>query len=124
MTPKAFKNGPSPPRKERKESTVQRATRPDERRLAERWPSDAKVEILSPQQHQAIALDVSAFGLRLAVEGWLSTGSVCDLRITTHSGRVISKRARVVWARRSSTEGCIAGLRIVSMRGSSLPPRP
>ena len=124
MDPKASKNGSSRPPSERKESSVRRMTRPDERRLAERWPSDAKVEILTPDPQEAIALDVSAFGLRVAVPGWLSTGLICDLRITTHSGRVISKRARVVWARRASNESCIAGLRIVSMRGSSLPPRP
>ena len=36
---------------------------PDNRRHTERWPSDARVEILSPIQQGAVALDVSAAGV-------------------------------------------------------------
>ena len=108
---------PPPPRRD---SEVRPAVPPDERRHAVRWASDAKVEILSPIQTEAAALDVSTTGLQLVLDGWLSTGQVCDLRIKTHSGRVIFKRARVIWARRVGEE-CVAGLHIV---GSIAPPPP
>jgi hypothetical protein len=76
------------------------------------------VEILSPIQAEAAALDVSATGIQLVLDGWLSTGTLCSLRITTHAGREIFKRARVIWARRVGDE-CVAGLQIV---GSIAPP--
>ena len=90
----------------------------DERRHAARWASDASVEILSPIQARAQALDVSATGIQLSLAGWLSTGTLCDLRIRTHTGREIFKRARVIWARRVGDE-CVAGLHVV---GSIVPP--
>jgi hypothetical protein len=76
------------------------------------------VEVLAPIVARAEALDVSATGIQLALDGWLSTGTLCDLRITTHSGREIFKRARVIWARRVG-ERCVAGLHVV---GSIVPP--
>ena len=109
-------SGPAPPR--RKTSEVRPAVHPDERRHATRWASDAKIEILAPIQVHATALDVSANGIQLSLDGWLSTGSLCDLRITTHTGRLIFKRARVMWARRVD-EQCVAGLHLV---GSIAPP--
>lgn len=102
----------------RKHSEVRPAVPPDERRHAERWASDAQVEILSPIHVEASALDVSATGIQLSLDGWLSTGTLCDLRITTHTGRVLFKRARVIWARRVGEE-CVAGLNVV---GSIAPP--
>ena len=74
--------------------------------------------LLSPVQARAVALDVSASGIQLVLDGWLSTGTLCDLRITTHTGREIYKRARVIWARRVGEE-CVAGLHVV---GSLVPP--
>ena len=90
----------------------------DERRHAARWASDAQVEILSPVNVRAEATDVSATGLQVVLDGWLSTGTLCDLRITTHTGRQIFKRARVIWARRVGDE-CVAGLHVV---GAIVPP--
>ena len=90
----------------------------DERRNAARWESDARIEILAPIQAAAVALDVSAHGIQVSLDGWLSTGTLCDLRITTHTGRVIFKRTRVIWARRVG-EQCVAGLHVV---GSIVPP--
>ena len=66
----------------------------------------------------ATALDVSATGIQVALDGWLSTGALCDVRITTHTGRVIFKRTRVIWARKVGEE-CVAGLQVV---GSIVPP--
>ena len=77
----------------RKHSEVRPAVEPDDRRHAMRWASDAQIEILSPIQAVANALDVSATGIQLSLDGWLSTGTLCDLRITTHTGRAIFKRA-------------------------------
>jgi hypothetical protein len=102
----------------RNHSDIRPAALSDERRHAERWASDAEVEILSPIHTKASALDVSATGIQLSLDGWLSTGTLCDLRITTHTGRVLFKRARVIWARRVGEE-CVAGLNVV---GSIAPP--
>lgn len=119
MTSKLSKQGldQAPPRKH---SEVRPAVRPDERRHAVRWPSDARIEILTPIQAEASVLDVSANGLQIVLDGWLSTGTLCDLRIKTHSGHEIFKRARVIWARRVKEE-CVAGLHLV---GSIVPPSP
>ena len=104
----------------RDELLARPAVRDDERRHARRWASDARIAILSPMEAEAVALDVSATGIQLALDGWLSTGTLCDLRITTHTGREIFKRARVIWARRVGDE-CVAGLQVV---GSIVPPAP
>lgn len=108
----------SSPRPPRKHSEVRPAVQADERRHSARWTSDASIEILTPVQARAAALDVSATGIQLSLDGWLSTGTLCDLRITTHTGREIFKRARVIWARRVGDE-CVAGLQVV---GSIVPP--
>ncbi len=101
----------------RKQSEVRPAVAP-ERRRGDRWASDARVEILSPALHDGVAIDVSSSGLQVSFPGWLSTGTLCDLRITTHSGREIYKRAKVVWARRVG-DHCVAGLQVL---GSIQPP--
>jgi phenylpropionate dioxygenase-like ring-hydroxylating dioxygenase large terminal subunit len=92
----------------------------DERRRADRWSSDAEIEILSPVQQIASAVDVSRTGMQISLDEWLSAGTVCDLRITTHTGRTILKRARVVWTRREG-ERCVSGLEVV---GSIAPHTP
>jgi hypothetical protein len=113
--PKQGSNRPPPVRKQ---SEVRPATLPDDRRGAVRWTSDAEVEILAPVSVTASAVDVSATGIQLSLGEWISTGTLCDLRITTHTGRQILKRARVVWVRRVG-DGCLAGLQVV---GSIAPP--
>jgi hypothetical protein len=117
MSSKLPKPSSTPPLP-RKHSEVRPAIQADERRNAARWASDARIEILSPIEARAAALDVSATGIQLSLDGWLSTGTLCDLRITTHTGRQIFKRARVIWARRVD-EACVAGLQVV---GSIVPP--
>ena len=118
MSSKLPTKGSNPPPPRRKHSEVRPAAQSTERRHAERWASDAKIQILAPIEAHATALDVSAAGIQVALDRWLSTGALCDLRITTHTGRVIFKRARVVWARRVGEE-CVAGLHVV---GSIVPP--
>jgi len=95
-----------------KDSEVRPAAGEEERRRADRWHSDAEVEILSPIQQIASALDVSKTGIQLSLDHWLSAGTVCDLRITTHAGRTMHKRVRVIWTRREG-ERCVSGLEIV-----------
>ena len=118
MVSKLPKPGSQPP-PPRKHSEVRPSLRDQaDRRSADRWASDAHVEILSPLEVEATALDVSSTGMQIVLDGWLSTGSLVDLRITTRSGRTILKRARVIWARRVGDE-CVAGLHLV---GSIAPP--
>ncbi|MGB5194117.1 MAG: PilZ domain-containing protein [Polyangiales bacterium] len=95
-----------------KESAVRPTARENERRRAERRPSDAEVEILAPIQQTASALDVSKTGMQVSLGDWLSAGTVCDLRIKTHTGREFLQRARVVWTRREGS-GCVCGLEFV-----------
>lgn len=118
MSSKLPEQGSNPPPPLRKHSEVRSAVRPDNRRHATRWASDAQIEIVAPIRTCAEALDVSSTGIQLSLDGWLSTGTLCDLRITTHTGRVIFKRARVIWARRVG-DACVAGLHVV---GSIVPP--
>ena len=92
----------------------------NERRRADRSSSDAEIEILSPVQQIASAVDVSRTGMQISLDEWLSAGTVCDLRITTHTGRTILKRARVIWTRREG-ERCVSGLEVV---GSIAPHTP
>ena len=118
MASKLPKPGSQPP-PPRKHSEVRPSVRAgEERRRADRWTSDARVEILSPLQVNATALDVSTTGMQIVLDGWLSTGTLLDVRITTRLGRTILKRARVIWARRVGDE-CVAGLNLV---GSIAPP--
>jgi hypothetical protein len=95
-----------------KESAVRRTARENERRRAERRPSDAEVEILSPIQQTASALDVSKTGMQVSLDDWLSAGTACGLRIKTHTGRQFLRRARVVWTRRDGSR-CVCGLEFV-----------
>ena len=118
MASKLPKPGSQPP-PPRKHSEVRPSSHiGEERRHADRWVSDAHVDILSPIQVEATALDVSSTGMQIVLDGWLSTGTLLDVRITTRSGRKIMKRARVIWARRVGDE-CVAGLHLV---GSIAPP--
>ena len=95
-----------------KDSKVRPAAGEDERRRADRWDSDAEVEILSPVQQVASAVDVSKTGIQLSLDHWLSAGTLCDLRITTHSGGTMHKRVRVIWTRREGKH-CVSGLEVV-----------
>lgn len=103
-----------------KKSEIRPALGEDERRHADRWPSNAEIEILSPIRQIASALDISKTGIQLSLADWLSAGTLCDLRITTHAGRMIYKRARVIWTRRVG-ERCVSGLEVV---GSIAPHTP
>ena len=118
MASKVRKPGsrPQPPRKHSEVRPSRSIAQ--ERRRAERWASDAHLEILSPLEVEATALDVSTSGMQIVLHGWLSTGTIVDVRITTRSGRTMLKRARVIWARRVGDE-CVAGLNLV---GSIAPP--
>lgn len=117
MSSKKPKHFGEPPRRG-KESEVRPAVRGEERRRAERLVSDAKIEIVSPVERSVSALDVSKTGIQIALEEWLSAGTMCDLRITTHAGRTMYKRARVVWTRREGAR-CVSGLEVM---GSLRPP--
>ena len=57
-------------------------------------------------------LDASTGRIRLSLDHWLSADTVCDLRITTHTGRTMLKRARVIWTRREGKH-CVSGLEVV-----------
>jgi len=105
-----------------KNSEVRSAVEGEERRRADRLPSDTEIEILSPIRQIASALDISKTGIQLSLDDWLSAGTLCDLRITTHTGRMIYKRARVIWTRRVG-ERCVSGLEVVGSIAPHAPER-
>jgi hypothetical protein len=112
MSSKPPKHRPTRPPPTRNSSQVRPAAGGNERRGADRYSSDAEIEILSPIQGIASALDVSSTGIQLSLDDWLAAGTLCDLRITTHTGRALHKRARVIWTRRVG-ERCVSGLEVV-----------
>lgn len=103
---------PSQPPPKWKDSEVRPAAQEDERHRSHRRRSDAEVEILSPVQQTASVLDVSQSGLELLLDDWLSAGTLCDLRITTHTGRVMHRRARITWTRREGKR-CVSSLQVM-----------
>lgn len=110
MSARGPKHSSEPPRG-RKPSGVHPAAPGPTRRRGDRWPADAEVEILSPVRCIGWALDVSKGGIQVSLDEWLPAGTVCELRITTHTGRTMYKRARVVWMRRAEAR-CVSGLEI------------
>ena len=103
---------PSQPPPKYKDSEGRPAAQEDEQHRSHRRLSDAEVEILSPVQQTASVLDVSQSGLELLLDDWLSAGTLCDLRITTHAGRVMHRRARINWTRREGKR-CVSSLQFV-----------
>ena len=63
-------------------------------------------------QERRLVLDVSQSGLELLLDDWLSAGTPCDLRITTHTGRVMHRRARIIWTRREGKR-CLSSLQVM-----------
>lgn len=118
MTSEGPKHSGGPPRRGKK-SEVRPSVGGEERRGAARQPSDATIEIVSPVERTASAIDVSKTGIQISLEEWLSAGTVCDLRTTTHARRTMYKRARVVWTRQEGAR-CVSGLEVM---GSLSPPR-
>ena len=112
MGSKPPKHRPTRPPPTRNRSEVRPAAGGNERRRADRYSSDAEIEILSPIRKTASAIDVSGTGIQLSLDEWLSAGTLCDLRITTHTGRAIHKRARVIWTKRDGQQ-CVSGLEVV-----------
>jgi hypothetical protein len=77
------------------------------RRASPRMPLDADVELLEPRPGQGLAINVSAGGIRVAVDAPLTVGEHCMLKVS--SERVTIEHARVVWVRQMP-DGWLAGL--------------
>lgn len=69
------------------------------RRASRRFPMHAEVEVSGDREGNGVVINVSAGGLRMAVEQTLQVGDRCSLQIRTPSNSQWTETGRVVWTR-------------------------
>jgi len=79
------------------------------RRASRRFPLHADVELLEPRPATGVSLNVSAGGLRVALDQSVAIGELCVLRVRTAADRETIEYARVVWMR-ELVDGFLVGL--------------
>lgn len=79
------------------------------RRASRRFPLHADIEVLEPRTATGVSINVSAGGLRVALDQPLAIGEVCVLRVRTAANHETIEHARVVWAR-EQPDGFLVGL--------------
>lgn len=79
------------------------------RRASRRYPLHADIEVLEPCLAAGVSLNVSAGGLRVAIDQRVAVGDVCVLRVRTAADRETIEYARVVWTR-EQPDGFLVGL--------------
>ena len=72
------------------------------------------MEVLEPLQARGVALNVSAGGLRIAIDRCLPGDEPVVIKVCLPQGRFSVERARVVWSRKLS-DGCVAGLEFLDI---------
>jgi hypothetical protein len=86
-----------------------------ERRTGKRYPIDAEVMITAPVEAWGHAINVSAHGIRVALNRSLYVGMRCHVRIEASEDNRTQQRARVVWTK-PQRDGCILGLEFLPVR--------
>lgn len=81
------------------------------RRLSERYPLNADVEVLEPLSTTGVVINASTGGLRIAIGKELPVGSVCVLAIRIDDNETV-EIARVVW-NRQHTDGYLVGVSFI-----------
>lgn len=79
------------------------------RRRHRRHALDATVDVLAPVEAAGIALNVSAGGLRVAVDRPLPVGRECLVQVRPDGGGEVIECARVAWTR-EQPDGWLVGL--------------
>lgn len=82
------------------------------RRAFQRWPLDADVQVLAPVHATGIALNVSAGGLRVALDRPMTVGQRCRARIKTSETHEVIELTRIVWSRRQP-DGWVVGMQFL-----------
>ena len=80
------------------------------RRASRRFPMHAEVAVTGDRQGSGVVINVSAGGLRMAVDGSMEVGDRCSLDIRTASNSQWMEFGRVVWTR-PMPDGCLCGVR-------------
>ncbi len=81
------------------------------RRVAERYPLNADVEILEPFNAHGVVINASAGGLRVAVNVALPLDAVCVVEVQLDEGKTV-ELARVAWVK-EHPDGYLVGLSFV-----------
>ena len=84
----------------------------DARRLAPRFPYHAEVELTGRTHAVGITTDVSAGGVRMALDTPLRVGDVYSVVVKSPTSRVFRNSARVVW-REPGTSGHVVGVQFL-----------
>ena len=79
------------------------------RRTSRRFPLHADIEVLEPRLATGVSINVSAGGLRVAIDEPVAVGEFCVLRVRTAADRETIEHARVVWTR-ELPDGFLVGL--------------
>ena len=79
------------------------------RRASRRFPLHADIEMLEPRSATGVSLNVSAGGLRVAIDRPVEIGEICVIRVRTAADRETIEHARVVWTR-EQPYGFLVGL--------------
>jgi len=82
------------------------------RRASRRVSLDAEVVMLEPRRGYGFAINVSAGGIRIALDELVEIGEECELLLRTAPDREWIERARVVWSR-ELPDGYVYGLEFV-----------
>src|SRR5262245_21100757 len=88
-----------------------------ERRVGRRYPMDAEVMITAPVEAWGHAINVSARGIRVALNRALYVGMRCQVRIEASAENQTLQRARVVWTK-PQPDGCVLGLEFLPVRAA------
>ena len=81
------------------------------RRLSERFPLNADVEVLKPLSTTGVVINASDGGLRIAVGKELPVGAVCVLAVRVDDNETV-EIARVAWSRQCA-DGYLVGISFV-----------
>jgi PilZ domain len=81
------------------------------RRVDERYPLNADVEVLEPWNAHGVVINASGGGLRVALDRELPVGLVCVVEVAVDEGKTV-EMVRVAWSR-ELPDGYLVGLAFV-----------
>ena len=79
------------------------------RRQSARYPVDGHVRITRPVRAEGFLFNMSAGGLRLALNRGVATGDVVEFELRVADAPATTERARVVWSR-EQPDGWLVGM--------------
>jgi len=88
-------------------------TRHGARRQSTRYAVDGEVSVLGPVQAEGMIFNISAGGLRIAIDQEVEEGDRLDLFVRFNERKTARERAQVMWTR-EQPDGWVVGLRFVA----------